>query len=45
MQIGVDTHKKMHVLVVVDEHGRTGGTKTIRNSPEGWISGLQWVRD
>jgi len=35
MYIGVDTHKAAHVLVALDEQGRTRGTRDITNSPDG----------
>jgi transposase len=45
MYIGVDTHKRTHTLVVIDTHGRLGGTRTISNTPDGWTSGLEWIRE
>jgi transposase len=44
MFAGVDTHKKTHVLVVIDTEGRTHGSRTVTNTPEGWAAALQWVR-
>jgi transposase len=44
MQVGVDTHKRTHTLVALDEGGRQLGTRTISNSPEGWASALAWAR-
>ena len=44
MYVGVDTHKQAHVLVVLDEDGRSGGSRTIANAPEGWAAALEWVR-
>ncbi len=44
MNIGVDTHKKTHVLVAVGEQGQTLGTRTVANTPEGWATALQWAR-
>ena len=35
MAIGVDTHQRAHVLVALDEQGRTLGTRTVANTPEG----------
>jgi hypothetical protein len=35
MEIGVDTHKRTHVLVALDDEGRQLGTKTASNTPEG----------
>jgi transposase len=45
MYIGVDTHKQTHTLVAPDEQGRQGGTRTIANTPEGWLGGLAWARE
>jgi len=45
MFIGVDTHKKTHTLIGIDDHGQTGGTRTVANSPKGWTIALRWVRD
>jgi transposase len=45
MYIGVDTHKQTHTLVVIDEQGRWVGTKTVANTPEGWMVGQVWVRE
>ena len=44
MYIGVDTHKKMHVLVAIDEQGQTWGSRKIPNTPEGWAAALEWGR-
>ena len=44
MYVGVDTHKQMHVLVAIAEDGRTQGSRTAANTPEGWITVLQWAR-
>jgi transposase len=44
VNIGVDTHKKTHVLVAVGEQGQTLGTRTVANTPEGWATALQWAR-
>jgi len=41
---GVDTHKKEHVLVAIDEHGRRGGTHHSPNTPEGWADSVAWAR-
>ncbi len=41
MYIGVDTHKKAHTLVAVDEQGRTHRIQTIPNTPEGWVVALR----
>ena len=44
MYIGVDTHKKEHVLVTIDEQGRRGGTHHSPNTPEGWAHSVAWAR-
>ena len=44
MYLGVDTHKRTHVLVALDEDGRQLGTRTISNTPEGWAEALGWAR-
>ncbi len=44
MYIGVDTHKKLHVLVAIDEQGQTCGSRKIPNTPEGWTAALEWGR-
>lgn len=44
MFVGVDTHKKTHVLVVIDTEGRTLGSRTVANTPERWAAALQWAR-
>ncbi len=45
MDVGVDTHKRMHVLVAIDEDGRTRGGLSVANTPEGWVAALRWARD
>ncbi len=45
MSIGVDTHTKTHTLVGIDDQGRTCGTRTVANSPQGWTIALRWVRE
>ena len=45
MNVGVDTHKKTHVLVAVGEQGQTLGMRTVANTPEGWVAALQWARE
>ncbi len=35
MYLGVGTHKQAHVLVAVDEQGRTVGTRAVAHTPEG----------
>jgi transposase len=44
MHLGVDTHKRTHVLVALDDEGRQLGTKTVANTPEGWAEALAWAR-
>jgi len=44
MELGVDTHKRSHVLVALDDEGRQLGTRTIANTPEGWAEALAWAR-
>ena len=44
MYAGVDTHKRAHVLVALDEDGRTWGSRTVANTPEGWATALEWAR-
>jgi len=45
MYVGVDTHKKTHVLVGIDEQGQTCGTRSVANTPQGWAIALCWVRE
>ena len=45
MQLGVDTHKRVHVVVALDEQGRQLGARTIPNSPEGWAAALAWAHE
>lgn len=45
MYVGVDTHKQAHVLLAIDAEGRTCGSRTVANSPEGWATALGWVRE
>jgi len=45
MDIGVDTHKKSHVLVAVGAQGQTLGTRAVANTPAGWAAALQWARE
>ena len=44
MFVGADTHKSAHVLVAIDAHGRTIGTRAVPNTPEGWATALTWAR-
>jgi transposase len=45
MYLGVDTHKKTHSLVGIDDQGRTCGTRTVANTPQGWTIALRWARE
>ncbi len=45
MHIGVDTHKKRHVLVALDARGQLCGTLSIANTPAGWVAAHQWARE
>lgn len=45
MYVGVDTHKKTHVLVAIDVQGQMCGTQSVANTPQGWVTALQWGRD
>lgn len=45
MYIGVDTHKKTHTLVGIDDQGRICGSRTVANTPQGWTIALRWVRE
>jgi transposase len=38
MYLGVDTHKRTHVVMALDTRGRQLGTRTVPNSAEGWAS-------
>lgn len=45
MYVGVDTHKKTHVLVAIDAQGQMCGSQSVANTPQGWVTALQWGRD
>jgi transposase len=45
MHIGVDTHKKRHVLVALDARGQMCGSQSVANTPAGWAAALQWARE
>jgi len=45
MYIGVDTHKKTHLLVAIDAWGQMHGTQTVANTPQGWVTAVRWARD
>jgi transposase len=45
VHIGVDTHKKRHVLVALDARGQLCGTQSIANTPVGWAAALHWARE
>ena len=42
--IGVDSHKRTHTAVVVNEAGRRLETKTVATSTEGHLALLRWAR-
>jgi len=42
MDIGVDTHKQTHTLVMLTEQGGLVETRTITNEPAGWQRALTW---
>jgi len=44
MYIGVDTHKKQHVLVAIDEQGRRHGMHHSLNTPDGWAQSVAWAQ-
>ena len=43
MLVGVDTHKRTHVLMAIDTEGRTHGRRT--DTLAGWAAALQWEGD
>jgi transposase len=43
MYIGVDTHKREHVLVALDAQGRLVATQAIPNTAQGWALGWEWA--
>lgn len=43
MYLGVDTHKRAHVIVALDEHGRVVGTHALANTTAGWVAALAWA--
>lgn len=45
MYIGVDTHKKTHLLVAIDARGQMHGIQTVANTPQGWVTAVRWARD
>jgi transposase len=45
VHIGVDTHKKQHVLVALDARGQACGAHTAANTPAGWAAALRWARE
>jgi transposase len=45
VHIGVDTHKKRHVLVALDARGQLCGTQSVANTPVGWAAALHWARE
>jgi transposase len=44
MYIGVDTHKRTHLLVALDAQGQMAGSTSVPNTPEGWAAALAWRR-
>ncbi len=45
MYIGVDTHKKTHLLVAIDAWGQMHATQTVANTPQGWVTAVRWAGD
>ncbi len=45
MYIGVGTHNKTHVLVAIDAQGQMHATQTVANTPQGWVTALEWAGD
>lgn len=43
MSIGVDTHKRSHTLVLLDETGHAVDMLTIANTPAAWSTALTWA--
>jgi transposase len=41
---GVDTHKDLHVAVVINDIGRVLGTETFETTPRGYRRLLRWMR-
>jgi hypothetical protein len=44
LTIGVDSHKRTHTVVVVDQNGRKLGERTVATSAEGHLELIRWVR-
>jgi transposase len=42
--IGVDSHKRTHTVVAVDENGRKLAEKTIATTPAGHLELVRWGR-
>lgn len=43
MTIGVDSHKRSHTLVAVDDVGRTVAQTSIEATPDGHVEALEWA--
>src|SRR5579875_3259131 len=44
MYLGVDTHKRTHEIVALDEHGRLVGTHSLDNTAAGWVAAMSWAQ-
>jgi transposase len=44
MYLGVDTHKRTHEIVALDEHSRLVGTHSLDNTAAGWVAALEWAQ-
>jgi transposase len=44
IMIGVDSHKRSHTVVALDEVGRNVGQKTVVTDSEGHLQLLRWSR-
>ena len=44
MYLGVDTHKRTHEIVALDEQGRVMGLHSLANTAEGWAAALAWAQ-
>ena len=42
--LGVDTHKRTHTVVAIDEAGRPIGEKTVPATPAGHRVAISWAR-
>jgi hypothetical protein len=43
MILGIDAHKRSHTVVVIDEHGRQLGAKTVATTTADHLRLLQWA--